>query len=139
MRHRFKTHYLLTVALIAGLSASSAIAADYPPTAETPVTIIPLHFKASAPEKIFVTHSTDIREVLKVNQPTRPTMDGFAKDTVATETIKLPSGKIVKEPLLKTDKFGHVLLKELYFKKAGVYTIFVKVGNKTKQIKITVK
>ena len=134
MSHRSKIHFLLTVAVIAGLSASSAIAADYPPTTETPVTIIPKDFKPSAPIKIFTTPFTNTVETIKVNQPTRPTMTGFAKNAKVTETIKLPNGKIVKEPPLKTDKFGHVVLTETYFKKAGIYTIFVTVGKKIERI-----
>jgi hypothetical protein len=139
MSHRSRISCFLTAALVAGLSASPAIAANYPPTPETPVINIPKDFKPTAPVLIFTTTFNVTHEVLKVGQPTHPAVAGFAKNALVTEFIRLPSGLKVELPKLKTDKNGHVLLKELYFKTKGTYTIFVKVGNKTKQIKIIVK
>jgi hypothetical protein len=140
MSRTSKISCLLAAALVAGLGLSPAVAADYPPKPpDAPVFTIPPDFKPSAPEDKFATTFNFTKVIIKVDQPVKPKVDGFAKNKVVTETIKLPNGLFEHLPPLKTDKFGNVQLPPFFFKVKGTYVMSVKVGNKTKKITFVVK
>lgn len=138
MNHRLNIRYLLAVALISGLGVSSAVAADYPPTLETPVTKIPTNFKPTAPGKIFTTFFNHTLLTIKAGETTRPIVAGFKKNSPVSDTVTLPSGLKVKFFNLHTDKNGKVILPTVYFQKKGTYLVTVTVDGVKKDIKITV-
>jgi hypothetical protein len=62
-----------------------------------------------------------------------------AKGTTVVTSLKMPDGKTVQVSSIKTTKSGQFTAPSLLLKKAGTYTLQIKIGKTIKSVKVTVK
>jgi len=67
------------------------------------------------------------------------TLPTVAKGTTVITSLKMPNGKTVQVSSVKTKKSAQFTLPSLMLKKAGTYTLQIKVGKITRSVKVTVK
>jgi hypothetical protein len=66
-------------------------------------------------------------------------LPSVAKGTTVVTSLKMPDGKTVQVSSIKTTKTGQFTVPSLLLKKAGTYTLQIKIGKTTKSVKVTVK
>jgi hypothetical protein len=67
------------------------------------------------------------------------TLPTVAKGATVVTSLRMPNGKTVQIAATKTKKSGQFALPSLLLKKAGTYTLVIKIGKITRSIKVTVK